>query len=69
MEYVGIFLAIVVLYILSCVRILFEYQRGVVFRLGRVLADAKGPGLIMVFWPVDRMVRVSSRLPFAATIV
>jgi len=58
---VGIVLAIVVLYFLSCIRILNEYQRGVVFRLGRVLAQPKGPGLIMVFWPIDWMVRVSLR--------
>jgi regulator of protease activity HflC (stomatin/prohibitin superfamily) len=57
----GIFLAIVVLYLLSCIRILFEFQRGVVFRLGRVLEAPKGPGLIMVFWPIDRMMRVSLR--------
>jgi regulator of protease activity HflC (stomatin/prohibitin superfamily) len=56
-----IFAVIVVLYGLSCIRILFEYQRGVVFRLGRVLPAPKGPGLILVFWPVDRMVRVSLR--------
>jgi regulator of protease activity HflC (stomatin/prohibitin superfamily) len=48
-------------YIISCIRILFEYQRGVVFRLGRVLPSAKGPGLIFVFWPIDRMIRVSLR--------
>jgi regulator of protease activity HflC (stomatin/prohibitin superfamily) len=60
-QYVGIFLAIVVLYGLSCIRILFEYERGVVFRLGRVLPEPKGPGLIMIFWPIDRMVRVSLR--------
>ena len=59
---IGLALAIIVLYLLSCIRILFEYQRAVVFRLGRVLEPAKGPGLIMVFWPVDRMVRVSLRL-------
>ncbi len=59
---VGVVLAIIILYLLSCIRILFEYQRAVVFRLGRVLDPAKGPGLIMVFWPVDRMVRVSLRL-------
>ena len=58
---VGIFIAVVVLYLLSCIRILFEFQRGVVFRLGRVLADPKGPGLILVFWPIDRMMRVSLR--------
>jgi len=61
-QYVGIFLAVVVLYFLSCIRILFEYERGVVFRLGRVLGSAKGPGLIFVFWPIDRMVRVSLRI-------
>jgi regulator of protease activity HflC (stomatin/prohibitin superfamily) len=61
MEYMGIFLAIVALYFLSCIRILFEYQRGVVFRLGRVLPVPKGPGFIMVFHPIDRMMRVSLR--------
>lgn len=62
MQWVGIFLAVIVLYFLSCIRILFEYERGVIFRLGRVLGTAKGPGLILVFWPVDRMVRVSLRI-------
>ncbi len=61
MEYVGIFLAVVVLYLLSCIRILFEYQRGVVFRLGRALPAPKGPGLILIFWPIDRLFRVSLR--------
>jgi regulator of protease activity HflC (stomatin/prohibitin superfamily) len=58
---VAIVLAIVVLYFLSCIRVLNEYERGVVFRLGRVLAKTKGPGLILVFWPIDRMERVSLR--------
>lgn len=57
----GIFIAVVVLYFLSCIRIIAEYERGVVFRLGRVLPHPKGPGLIMVFWPVDRLVRLSLR--------
>jgi regulator of protease activity HflC (stomatin/prohibitin superfamily) len=61
LQYVGLFLAVVVAYLLSCIRILFEYQRGVVFRLGRVLPAPKGPGLIFVFWPVDSMTRVSLR--------
>ena len=61
LEPIGIFVAVIVLYFLSCIRILFEYQRGVVFRLGRVLGDPKGPGLILVFWPIDRMVRVGLR--------
>jgi regulator of protease activity HflC (stomatin/prohibitin superfamily) len=61
MESAGIVIAIIVLYFVSCLRIIFEYQRAVVFRLGRVLANPKGPGLIIVFWPIDRMVRVGLR--------
>jgi regulator of protease activity HflC (stomatin/prohibitin superfamily) len=58
---VGIFIGIVVLYFLSCIRFIFEYERGVVFRLGRVLPKPKGPGVIMVFWPIDRLLRISLR--------
>jgi regulator of protease activity HflC (stomatin/prohibitin superfamily) len=54
-------LALVAVYLLTCVRVLNEYERGVVFRLGRVMPDPKGPGLIMVFSPVDRMMRVDLR--------
>jgi regulator of protease activity HflC (stomatin/prohibitin superfamily) len=61
LQVTGIIVGIVVLYLLSCIRILFEYQRGVIFRLGRVLPAPKGPGLIFVFWPIDRMVRISLR--------
>ena len=43
------------------INILNEYERGVVFRLGRVLTEAKGPGFVFVFWPIDRMVKVSLR--------
>ena len=57
----GIFLGLVALYFLTCIRFIFEYQRGVVFRLGRVLPQPKGPGLILVFWPIDQLVRVSLR--------
>jgi regulator of protease activity HflC (stomatin/prohibitin superfamily) len=52
---------IAVLYFLSSIKILAEYERGVIFRLGRLLDKAKGPGLIFVFVPLDRMVRVSLR--------
>ncbi len=52
---------IVVLYLLSCLRVLREYERGVVFRLGRVLPKPKGPGLIFLFVPIDKMIRVSLR--------
>jgi regulator of protease activity HflC (stomatin/prohibitin superfamily) len=57
-----IIIGLVVLYILSSIKILREYERGVIFRLGRVLPKPKGPGIILVFSPVDRMVRVSLRL-------
>lgn len=61
LEISGFALALVVGYFLTCLRVLYEYQRGVVFRLGRVLGAPKGPGLILVFWPIDRLVRVSLR--------
>jgi regulator of protease activity HflC (stomatin/prohibitin superfamily) len=51
-----------VLYILNSIKILREYERGVIFRLGRVLPQPKGPGLILVFSPIDRIVRISLRL-------
>ncbi len=53
--------AIVAIYVLSVINILPEYERGVIFRLGRLLPEAKGPGLILVFRPIDRIVRVSLR--------
>src|SRR5437588_5067111 len=52
---------IIALYLLSSVKILAEYERGVIFRLGRLLDREKGPGVILVFAPVDRMVRLSLR--------
>ena len=52
---------IVVLYLISSVKILNEYERGVIFRLGKLLPRPKGPGVILVFAPIDRMVRVSLR--------
>ena len=54
--------ALVILYLLNAIKVLREYERGVIFRLGRVLAKPKGPGLIFVFPPIDRMVRVSLRI-------
>lgn len=53
---------IVVLYLISSIKILAEYERAVIFRLGRVLPNIKGPGIILVFSPIDRMVRLSLRL-------
>jgi regulator of protease activity HflC (stomatin/prohibitin superfamily) len=54
-------IVIVALYVLSAVKILAEYERAVIFRLGKLLPQAKGPGVILVFAPIDRMVRVSLR--------
>lgn len=57
-----IIIALIVLYLLNAIKILREYERGVIFRLGRVLPKPKGPGIIFVFPPIDRMVRVSLRI-------
>jgi regulator of protease activity HflC (stomatin/prohibitin superfamily) len=57
-----IIIGLVVLYILNSIKVLREYERGVIFRLGRVLPKPKGPGIILVFSPIDRMVRISLRL-------
>ena len=57
-----IFVLIVGIWLLNSIKILREYERGVIFRLGRVLPQPKGPGLIFVFAPFDRIVRVSLRI-------
>src|SRR5258708_3644809 len=62
MDIVSLMIAIVVVYFLSSIKVLAEYERGVIFRLGRVLREPKGPGVILVFRPIDRMVRLSLRL-------
>jgi regulator of protease activity HflC (stomatin/prohibitin superfamily) len=51
----------VVFYVISSIKILPEYERAVIFRLGKLLPQPKGPGVIFVFAPIDRMVRVSLR--------
>jgi regulator of protease activity HflC (stomatin/prohibitin superfamily) len=60
-----IFLFIVAIWALSCIQILNEYERGVIFRFGRIPGGSaglpKGPGIIFVFRPVDRIVRISTR--------
>jgi regulator of protease activity HflC (stomatin/prohibitin superfamily) len=52
---------IVLVYLFSMVHVIREYERAVVFRLGRLLPEPKGPGLIFIFWPLDRMIRVDLR--------
>jgi regulator of protease activity HflC (stomatin/prohibitin superfamily) len=57
----GIVFIIVVIYLLNSIKILNEYERGVVFRLGRLQSPPKGPGIILIFRPLDQIVRVSLR--------
>jgi regulator of protease activity HflC (stomatin/prohibitin superfamily) len=52
---------IVAFYLLSSIKILNEYERAVIFRLGKLLEHPKGPGVILVLAPIDKMVRVSLR--------
>lgn len=56
-----IVIVVVAFYLLSSIKVLNEYERAVVFRLGKLLAEPKGPGVIFVFAPIDKMVRVSLR--------
>ena len=56
-----IVIVIVAFYLISSIKILNEYERGVIFRLGKLLPAPKGPGIILVFAPIDRMARVSLR--------
>ena len=55
-------IVVVALWLVKCVNILREYERAVVFRLGRLLTPDKGPGLVLILWPIDSMVKVSFRV-------
>jgi len=52
---------IIAFYLMNSIKILKEYERAVIFRLGRMLSASKGPGVILVFQPLDQMVRISLR--------
>jgi regulator of protease activity HflC (stomatin/prohibitin superfamily) len=54
-------IAIIVLYLINSIKILRDYERAVIFRLGRALPVPKGPGIILVFRPFDQLVRISLR--------
>src|SRR5881396_2851833 len=54
-------LFLVVLFLISAIKVAREYERGIVFRLGRLLAEPKGPGLFILIPIVDRMVKVDLR--------
>jgi len=60
MPYVGLLIVVIVMLLASAIRVLREYERGVIFRLGR-LVGSKGPGLIILIPLIDRMVKVSLR--------
>jgi regulator of protease activity HflC (stomatin/prohibitin superfamily) len=56
-----ILMVLIAFYVISSIQILNEYERGVIFRLGKLLAHPKGPGIIVVLRPIDRIVRISLR--------
>jgi regulator of protease activity HflC (stomatin/prohibitin superfamily) len=59
---VGLFgILIIGIWLFNSLKVLREYERGVIFRLGRLLPEAKGPGLVFVFWPIDKIVKVPLR--------
>jgi len=61
MSFLGTLIIIVVIFLMSAIRVLREYERGVIFRLGRLIG-AKGPGLIILIPMIDRMVKISLRI-------
>jgi regulator of protease activity HflC (stomatin/prohibitin superfamily) len=64
MTIAAVVLGVIVVLILlwRCINILRQYERGVVFRLGRAMRRERGPGFVFIFWPIDRLVRVSLRI-------
>ncbi|MGH9353887.1 MAG: slipin family protein, partial [Terriglobia bacterium] len=57
-----VIIIIILLWITACLNVLREYERGVVFRLGRIQTPDKGPGLIFILWPIDKLIRVTMRV-------
>jgi len=53
---------VIFLWVSACLNVMREYERAVVFRLGRLQKPDKGPGLIFILWPIDKLVRVSLRV-------
>ncbi|HEU4994194.1 MAG TPA: slipin family protein [Gemmatimonadaceae bacterium] len=53
---------VILVLLLRCINILRQYERGIVFRLGRALQREKGPGFVFIFWPIDKIVKVSLRV-------
>ncbi|MFH1768640.1 MAG: slipin family protein [Candidatus Omnitrophota bacterium] len=57
----AIFLLLAIVYLFHCVKIIQEYERAVIFRLGRVLKEPKGPGIFFILWPIDKLIKLSLR--------
>jgi regulator of protease activity HflC (stomatin/prohibitin superfamily) len=63
MEFTYVVVAVIVFFwVTACLNVMREYERAVVFRLGRLQKPDKGPGLIFILWPIDKLVRVSLRV-------
>ena len=61
LQLILVVVAIFAIWLFNSLNVLREYERGVIFRIGRLLESVKGPGLVWVLWPIDRIVRVSLR--------
>jgi regulator of protease activity HflC (stomatin/prohibitin superfamily) len=61
MGYVAV-VVIIFMWVSACLNVMREYERAVIFRLGRLQKPDKGPGLIFILWPIDKLVRVSLRV-------
>jgi regulator of protease activity HflC (stomatin/prohibitin superfamily) len=59
--FVGVLVVLALVIFFRWINVLNEYERAVVFRLGRMLAQPKGPGVVFILWPIDRIVRISLR--------
>lgn len=59
---IAVIVFIVLIWVVKCLNIMREYERAVVFRLGRVLKKAKGPGIVLILWPIDKIIKVSLRV-------
>lgn len=57
-----VIIIIILIWISACINVLREYERGVVFRLGRIQTPDKGPGLIFILWPIDKLLRITMRV-------
>src|SRR5262245_47455819 len=60
--WLGVVILLALIWLAKSINILREYERAVVFRLGRVLEHEKGPGFVLILWPIETMVRVSLRV-------